>query len=395
MNINQSKLLTAMYSDKSQISSRRRALSSISICYNHKETCNIKKTHSTSSVTSLFNADELEWDKDQDFSTFWESESMSSYDINERMAELIKQNFLDFDFNSKEASTCSVNTNSYSKEKRLSLPSPFLFSPINSLRLVDLFDTKLFDDKISASLSKKDKSAGSSINNLLCHKKIKESMKSSLSKNKLHRSMPILSKINSSEQLCINLFNKSKHLSYHDLLAHSDISIGMLNSKKINKRDELRLYLQASDEMKQARVLKPTRKVSTSGSSVNFSRLGRLTKLKYYMNDISDRIKGMIINAFISSKSNTNSKNSFASSNSNYLYSICEDTVDTYDIIEIDDILETPSVLQRGFNPLLTHKTNSLVKYYAEEDKSLANSDLYQNKATHIKHVEHLKEYET
>ena len=344
-----------MYSDKNQITSRRRALSSVCLYYKYPEPYNIKKTYSTSSLTtSLFNADELEWDKDQDFSTFWESDSISSYDINERMAELITQNFLEFDFNSKEASTCSVNS-------RMSLQSPFLFSPKNTLNFVDLFNSKIFHDKMYTLLPRYEQSV---INDLSIDKKY-EQRKEAISKRYLHRSMPVLS-----QHVSIKLVNKSKHLSYLNLSTCSDLSIEMRNSKKNKKRDDLRLNLQTNYDLKPTRVSMLARKVSTSGSSVNFSRLGRLTKLKYYMNDISERFKGMIMNTFNSSTTHGISKNSLGSSNSNQLYSICEDTVDTYDIIEVDDILETPGVFQR--------ECNSLIKTCSYNENGLTMNDINQ-----------------
>lgn len=53
---------------------------------------------------------DLDWDKGQDFRELAESDTMSTYDLNERMQELIKQKFLEFEM-SIYGSTRSINRN--------------------------------------------------------------------------------------------------------------------------------------------------------------------------------------------------------------------------------------------------------------------------------------------
>ena len=102
------------------------------------------------------------------------------------------------------------------------------------------------------------------------------------------------------------------------------------------------------------------RRISLNGSSVNFSRMGRLAMIRSYMTRIGERVKQMVANAF-----NTNAepprgvlcdskpaKAYLYNVKTNHLYAINEETVDTYDIIEIDDVLHTPSSIGLDQNEL-------------------------------------------
>ena len=128
---------------------------------------------------------------------------------------------------------------------------------------------------------------------------------------------------------------------------------------------------------------KKLRKISLSGSNVNFSRMSRLDMLRSYMSKISERVKQIVLNTFTANSNDvktsysTLSENSVACSFNNskginsYLYSINEETVETYDVIEEEDILETPGILNEEINntEFYSNKINS-------NEKKLNNSPL-------------------
>ena len=130
----------------------------------------------------------------------------------------------------------------------------------------------------------------------------------------------------------------TRHVSLLDLDCLELVDLGKL--KKCRK--PMKLNLVSSYGGKKGGIAaatackKPvTRKVSQSGSSVNFSSLSRFSKLKSYVNDLSEKIVNVISSSF------NLKKPKFEASGG--LSTIGEETIGSYDIIEIEDIMETPS----------------------------------------------------
>jgi len=174
---------------------------------------------------------DLEWDRHRDFNLMIESDTMSSYNLEERMAEIVKLNFLEFEImsnatnsscfklcNNEEInlSTSSLNEpnkrpNSLIKQRKtyssLDESSQYfsdtqsnLFTPPNAITLDDLFDLKRLTQ--------------------------------TLSKNKLVRSLslPGLRALSSTYLKAKTINLASKHLS----LMNIDVKCKLVNERKQN-----------------------------------------------------------------------------------------------------------------------------------------------------------------
>lgn len=319
--------------------SLRRTLSQKSVRPHHSANSNINKNASTNNLTILnnfFQPEDLEWDKHGDFVFFNESETFSAYDINERMSQLF--NKLENDFISTTNSNISISASAYTTDT-----DSLLFSPAEPFTIEDLFKTKLLAlDYCSRSLSH----CSDYIYKPFVYHPITFDFGSdqpvSRELKTFYRSMPDLRMMDTYKKKLLDceVISKTKHVSLLDLDYLELIDFSQLR-RSLKKRGSLKLNLTSKYEQP-IEIIKENpiaRKVSHCGSSVNFSRLGRFTKLRCYVNDISKKIVSAITGSFNRSMQESNTSQS--------LCTISEETVGTYDIIEIDDILVTPSCENR------------------------------------------------
>ncbi len=288
--------------------------------------------------TSTSYNDDLEWDKYFDFTKHPESENVSVYDVNERMTDIIKLTFLDFDFVSRSVSCNSISINTYSREPIHEILKVQL-STLESYCLQSPCQTSDFIYK--PFIYQK--------NSFMDDSNRKISQISQISQNhskSFYRSMPDIRMMkvyrkSSLEELDCGLKN-AKHMSLLDFGCFEFIDLKKLKNESSRNRKLMKLNLDSNNSLIKISPLMDnvckksmTKKVSLSGSSVNFSTLSRLSKLKSYVNDLSEKIVNII------SSSLNLTKPKFEASN--ILNTICEETICSYDIIEFEDIMETPS----------------------------------------------------
>jgi len=132
-------------------------------------------------------------------------------------------------------------------------------------------------------------------------------------------------------------------MSLLDLGCLELVDFGKIKKKSLGRRKQTKLNLVTSYGGKQGDCVdaeKPVaKKVSQSGSSVNFSSLSRFSKLKSYVNDLSEKILNVISSSFNLRRSKCDAVSGGGGSG---LGSIGEETIGSYDVIEIEDIMETP-----------------------------------------------------
>lgn len=93
---------------------------------------------------------------------------------------------------------------------------------------------------------------------------------------------------------------------------------------------------------------------SVSGPSVNFSRMSRLSMLRSYMNRIGQKVKQMLVEVFngaeIDNHPSTAANVNFSYNvKTNNLYSINEESIDSYEVIEIIDDQSNPKPDQADY----------------------------------------------
>ncbi len=156
-----------------------------------------------------------------------------------------------------------------------------------------------------------------------------------------YRSMPDIRMMNGFRRQSLDALTSAvkcvRHMSLLDLGCLELVDFGKIKKKSLGRRKQLNLV--ASCGGKQGDCVdaeKPVVKtVSQSGSSVNFSSLSRFSKLKSYVNDLSEKILNVISSSF-------NLRRSKCDTVGSGLGSIGEETIGSYDVIEIEDIMETP-----------------------------------------------------
>jgi hypothetical protein len=225
-----------------------------------------------------------------------------------------------------------------------------------------------------------------SLNDLSRQKSVleKEIHTIALTSQQFYHSMPDLRVFNENGDLSTgtNTYKmislQSKHLSLLDLnsyrLVYSQTPTIINNKQKcsenkvVNNSDQTETPLQVSDDhliSTQFNALQHRHiRMSTCGSGVNFGRLSRLAILRSYVTRIGERFKEIVRTAF---SSDTDDDDNISTNESKFdanslkkksnitgygynvsktqLYSISEETLDSYDIIETDHIMETPQTI--------------------------------------------------
>ncbi|CAF0793805.1 unnamed protein product [Brachionus calyciflorus] len=268
---------------------------------------------------------ELEWDKELDFVRKAESDTLSFCDINERIQELLKQKILEFEVMSLSDSTKNlsryqnsafedefdpiirIKRDSFLNNNGLEI-SPIELSSTNASNLATPADCLTIDDLFKMKFLISDNygpitfDIESSISNIKCEK-----IENYVNKIKNFNSIPDLRHHISHE---IQMY--SKHLSLIDLKNFNFIYLEKSNIKRVENEPN---------------VEKPGPKLN-----FNFSRMSRLDMLKLYMTRLGEKVKQVLKETF-TNKSKISSNNSTLSNN---LYSINEESYESYDIIESD-----------------------------------------------------------
>lgn len=252
--------------------------------------------------------DDLEWDKHRDFTLKTESETMSHYDINEQMNELKK--FLEFEMmtgSSKSLASCS-------NIKTLENNNSLLATPSDGLTLEDLIQIKFVHN-----------------NNRLFKSNSFYNSDKMLELESLNLNSLTYAPITFDYETCLQ---KCKYSS-------------MPNLNEAPK-EELKSFCKHSS-LANLNFLYQKRKISLCGSSAHFSQMSNLAKIISYWTRISDSVR-QLVNKYISSDSTRPFYTRLIPSSKQQhqnkeLFTINEETIETYDIIEVHDILETPNDL--------------------------------------------------
>ena len=194
---------------------------------------------------------DLEWDRHRDFSLMPESDTMSSYDLSERMAELFKYKFLDFEIASNAGSMHHSSENLLTSPQSAHLPGKQRTNSASSL--FSASSLSFFSDVQSMAFTPMD---AITIEDLFSMTHSSHAF----AKREVtwHRSEPNLSRVPVLR----------KYLSLPNIHINTE---------------------------KKARKSKPSViSVTSSESSVNFSRMGRMEKLRSFLR----KFKQLFLSAF-------------------------------------------------------------------------------------------------
>lgn len=295
---------------------------------------------------------DLEWDKDIDFVCKAESDTLSIYDLNEQIQELLKQKILEFEVMSLSDSKVQNstfddddtdsdiqvrpiirikrNSSIYSNGMEIS-PIEFsnnpssLVTPADCLTVDDLLKMKFLNLEQSYICTPLEESNKPFLTNGLYAPITFDLESSQLSVNKnenltlkvnMYHSMPDLRLLNFSKWTQTTSFKDiklhSKHTSLMDIRSFNFVYLKNAGVRKDEK--------ECDAEKKGPRLI------------YNFSRMSRLARLKCYMSRLGEKVKQVLRETF----TNQLNKTKASESSSMGLYSINEELFESYDIIESD-----------------------------------------------------------
>lgn len=261
---------------------------------------------------------ELEWDQELDFVRKAESDTLSAYDLNERVQELLKQQILEFEMVSNGESLKNLSSLDGSQSE-LNSPSK-LDCHRYKMSLLSAIDTSQIDYSSAASLF--DQAACLTIDDIFDMKFFnKESSPVGTPLTEYNKSSFIYSPITFDLESSIFFVNSSSQVSN---------SMPDLRTKK-NKKDKIKMISKHKSLLDMTNFkctyVKKSNDLKDYGPRLSYSlpRMSRLQAIKCYLNRLGEKFRAIVKEVF-SIRHKSPAKTS-------HLYAIREES---FDIIELE-----------------------------------------------------------
>ena len=275
---------------------------------------------SSSNLSQTQQFSELEWDQELDFVRKAESDTLSTYDLNERIQELLKQRILEFEMVSNGESFKNLSSIDGSESDLKSLSKPD--GPRYNISLLSAVDTSSIDHSSAASLFTQTDCL--TIDDIFAMKFLnKESSRMRIPLVEYNKSSFIYSPIT------FDLESSNFFVNSADQISNSMLDLRLKKIKKdkiemISKHKSLLdmanfkcIYVKKSGGLK----------LKDSGPRLNYSlpRMSRLQAIKCYINRLGEKFRAIIREVF--------SNRHKGPTKTSDLYPIREES---YDIIELE-----------------------------------------------------------